>query len=308
MNKVLRILLNVLIFAVIIGFVRYMAASLGKKDAVFGNNTTSRQEEGVSPYKKINTLRVKSEIIAFDLSGDAVFIAVNHAVLIYKKDGTLIRQIPVGKDIRDIKVDDGQIYLLYPDEIEIFSYEGERTAGWAARRNNSGYCAMALSTEYIFVTDAENKNICKYRKDGEFVAIILSPNGFVIPSYAFDIINIQDTLYCSNSGRLQIESFTLAGKYLDAFGKSGGEAGSFAGCCNPSYLAVTPNGDILTSEKGNPRISCYGRDGTFRAILLGSKTLGGGVKAYQIKEQGDRIYVAGRNALSEFAFDPQRVK
>jgi hypothetical protein len=162
---------------------------------------------------------------------------------------------------------------------------------------------MALSSDYIFVTDAENKNICRYTKEGDFLDFILSPNSFVIPSYAFDIIIIQDTIYCSNSGRHRIESYSLEGKYLGSFGKVGIEAGSFVGCCNPGYLAATQYGDIITSEKGIPRISCYGHDGKFRAILLDSKMLGGGTKAYCVKVQDDRIYVAGKNTLSVFVYD-----
>jgi hypothetical protein len=225
--------------------------------------------------------------------------------MIYGKDGALLLKIPVGKEIRDIKVEDERIYLLYPAEIEVFTLKGEKVAGWKARRNNSDYCSMALSSDYIFVTDAENKNICKYTKEGDFMAIILSPNGFIIPSYAFDIINIHDTIYCSNSGRHQIESYTLHGEYIASFGKSGSEAGSFAGCCNPVFLAATQCGDILASEKGNPRISCFSRDGKFRTILFDAKTLGGGTNAYRMKVKEDKIFVAGKNTLSEFVFDPQ---
>ena len=320
MNRVLRIILNLLIFILVIGFAGYLVHSLVKDEPVFGSDSN----DGVrTPYKKINSIKVKSEILSFDLSDNNIYMAVNHAVMVYNKTGKLIKEIPVGKEIRDIKVEDDRIYLLYPAEIEVFTLDGVRITGWEARRPNSDYCAMTPANDYIFVTDAGNKNICKYTKEGDFIAIILSPNGFIIPSYAFDIVNIGDTIYCSNSGRHQIESYTINGEYIASFGKSGSEAGSFAGCCNPVYLecnngipAVANNcnpsnlptpqqGYILTSEKGNPRISCYNRDGKFKAILLGSKMLGGGTKAYRMKVQGDKIYVAGKNLLSEFVFDPQ---
>jgi len=303
MHKTLRVILNLLIFALIIGFVWYIANSLGKNESVWGGEAAYGQLEGVSPYKKINTIQVKSDIINFDLSDEHIYIAVNHAVMIYSKAGILVKQISVGKEIRDIKVEDDQIYLLYPSEIEVFTLEGEKLTGWLAYRNSSDYCSMALSSEYIFVTDAENKNICRYTKEGEYLGVIISPNSFIIPSYAFDIINIQDTIYCVNSGRHRIESYTLEGKYIGSFGKSGGEAGSFAGCCNPVYIAATQYGDIITSEKGNPRISCYSRDGKFRTVLLDSKMLGGGTNAYSVKVQDDKIFVAGKNTLTEFVFD-----
>jgi len=302
MHKKLRIVLNLLVFVLIIGFVWYMVNSLGKNEPVFGSINLTGEH---SPYKKISSIKTKSEIIRFDLSGDFIFIAVNHAVMIYNKTGALVKQFPVEQEIRDIKVESNRIYLLYPAAIEVFTMEGEKTTGWKARRINSDYCSMALTSEYVFVTDAGNKNICKYTKDGDYLAVILSPDGFIIPSYAFDIINIRDTVYCGNSGRHRIESYTPEGEFIASFGKSGSEAGSFAGCCNPAYLAVTTNGNILTSEKGVPRISCFSRDGQFNAILLSGKTLGGGVKAYSVKVLDDRIYVAGKNTLSVFVYDPQ---
>jgi hypothetical protein len=278
-----------------------MANSLGKNNSFFGGEAVDGQPEGISPYKKVKSFKAKSEIITFDLLGDKIYMAVNQAVLIYDMEGTLVKQIPAsGKEIRDIKVEDERIYLLYPSEIEVFTLEGERFAGWSARRNSSDYCSIVLSSEYIFVTDAGNKNICRYTREGDFLDFILSPNSFIIPSYAFDIINIQDTLYCSNSGRNRVERYTLEGKYLGSFGKAGSEAGSFAGCCNPTFLAATQYGDIITSEKGSPRISCYDREGTFKDILLGSRMLGGGTKAYSVKVQDDRIYVAGKNTLTVF--------
>jgi hypothetical protein len=76
----------------------------------------------------------------------------------------------------------------------------------------------------------------------------------------------------------------------------------FAGCCNPVHLA-TANGEIITSEKGNPRISCYGSDGTFRSLLLDSRSLGGGHAAYNVKVEGERLFVAGRNKVSVFRYD-----
>ena len=305
MNKGQRISLNLLIFAIIAGFVWYMAASLLKDEPFFGNSLITGGQETVSPYKKINSIKTKSPIVNFDLLGDNIYIAANKAVMIYDQTGTLLWQFPVEKEIRDIKVENDRIFLLYPAEIEIFTFSGERVNGWEARRDNSDYCAMALSDEYVFVTDVANKNICKYRKEGDFMAVIFSPMGFIIPSYTFDIIHYHDTLYCTNSGRQRIESYTLQGEYIASFGTAGSEAGSFAGCCNPTFIAATQRGDIVTSEKGNPRISCFSRDGQFRAILLNSKALGGGTKAYSLKVQENRIYVAGKNTLSIYAYDPQ---
>ncbi|MDR0815262.1 MAG: hypothetical protein LBN37_05880, partial [Bacteroidales bacterium] len=121
----------------------------------------------------------------------------------------------------------------------------------------------------------------------------------------FGIEYANGLLYCSNSGRHQIETYTLNGEYKGKFGSAGGGPGAFCGCCNPVYLTCTPTGEIITCEKGNPRVSCYGADGKFRSILLDSRTLGGGYAAYEAKVAGDRIFAAGRDIITVYSYDKQ---
>ena len=305
MNKTQKITINILVFSLIAGFGYYMVYSMKSDEKQILSGDGNAEDALVSPYKKTNSFTVSSDIIGFDIYLNAIYAAQSDRISVFDLSGEHQRDFGIKKDVRDIVVEDDRVYLLYPSEIEVFTLEGEKITGWTAHRNNSDYCSIALSSAYVFVTDAENKHICRYTKEGEFLDIILSPNSFIIPSYAFDIINIQDTLYCSNSGRSRVERYTLEGKYIDSFGKAGSEAGSFAGCCNPTFLAATQHGDIITSEKGNPRISCYSRDGKFRTILLSSKMLGGGTSAYCVKVQDDRIYVSGKNTLTVFVFDPE---
>ena len=132
---------------------------------------------------------------------------------------------------------------------------------------------------------------------------IKSPEGFVIPSYSFGIISINDTIYCSNSGKHRVESYTLDGEFITSFGAAGTQAEAFSGCCNPVYLEKGFDGNILTSEKGNPRISYYGKNGKFRAILFDSNMLGGGADAYKIKVSGENIYIANGKTISGYYKD-----
>jgi hypothetical protein len=308
MHKGFRIILNILVFVIIAGFVWYMVSTIGKRESGFGSDSTVELNDGISPYRKIQTIQTKSDIIAFDLSNDYIYVAINHEVVIYDPAGTIVRQIPIGKEIKDIKVEDDRIYLLYPTEIEVFTLAGEKVSGWEAPGDNAGYCAFVTTPAYILVTDAIQKLIYQYDKEGALIRFIRSPDGFIIPSYSFDIININDTIYCANSGRHQIESYTVDGDFIASFGVAGAQAGAFAGCCNPVYLAATPCGDILTSEKGSPRISRFSREGEFMSILLNNKILGGGTQAYGVKMQDDKIYAAGKRILSVYVYDPDVVE
>jgi hypothetical protein len=308
MKKGIKITINILIFLLIGGFAWYMIRTVSKGEPPVEQSEVAEKDNFVSPYKLISSFNIKGTISSFDFYNEHIYLSAKDSVFVFDVSGKALNKFSIDSHNRDMAIADDLIYLLYPTKIEVYRLSGEKLKEWEACSDNSDYCDMALSADYVFVTDVENKNICQYTKDGNFIKFIKSPNGFIIPSYSFDIININDTLYCANSGRHLIESYTINGEYITAFGKSGEEAGAFAGCCNPAYLAKTSRGDILTSEKGNPRISCYDKSGKFRTILLNDVMLGGGTSAYEVKSFDDYLLVAGKDKISVFQFDANAVK
>ena len=314
MNKSLKITLNILLFILIAGFGYYMIHSIFSEQKTTFKVAESDGKTFVSPYKKTNSFNASSNIICFDISENMIYAALSGKVSVFDLSGKHQRDFEIKTDVRDIKINrtdvvhnvSTTIYLLYPTRIDLYSTEGQKIDEWKACSDNSDYCAFTITKDYVFVTDVENKHIWQYDKQGQLMRFIKSPEGFIIPSYSFDIININDTIYCSNSGRHKIESYTLDGEFIASFGVTGTQAGAFAGCCNPVYLERTCNGNILTSEKGNPRISCYGKDGKFRTILFDSKMLGGGTAAYEMHVSGENIFVAGKKTISLFGRDVAR--
>ncbi|MDL2265491.1 hypothetical protein LJC57_05450 [Parabacteroides sp. OttesenSCG-928-G07] len=281
---------------------RAVNSSSGKK-GLTGSAQQLSNEALASPYKLVSSFSVPDKIDSFEICEDKLVVAASNTIYIYDKSGSLLNNFAVGSDVRDVAVANNQIYLLYPTRIETYDLDGEWIREWEACSSESDYCQLAVTPDFVFVTDAANKNICKYTTEGNFVRFIQSPNGFIIPSYSFGIAYQDGVIYCSNSGRHQIESYTPEGEYIAAFGQAGGASGLFCGCCNPVHLSFTSTGEIITSEKGNPRISCYGQDGQFRSVLLDSKALGGGNMAYDVKVEKDRIFIAGKNLVSTFQYD-----
>ena len=257
----------------------------------------------LSPYKPIASFTVPGSIESLELYGENLIVATSSQLYIYDQEGELQNRFTIGNNLRDMAVEGDEIYLLFPSRIEVYNRDGSRVREWEACSDESDYCSMTIAPGTVFVTDAFNKNICKYTAEGSFVRFIQSPEGFIIPSYTFGIVYVDGLIYCSNSGRHKIEKYSVDGDYVGSFGKAGGAAGMFCGCCNPVHLAYTPTGEIITSEKGNPRISCYGADGEFRSVLLDSKTLGGGNKAYDVKVMGDKLFITGKNKVSVFQYD-----
>lgn len=268
-----------------------------------GRLSPMRQETFSSPYRLVSSFDTGETIESLALHNDRLYVATADAVSAFDHHGRLLHRFSVGEPVRDVAVDDSGIYLLHRAGIQVYTPAGALLRSWEACSDLSDYCALALASGCVFATDVSNKNICKYTAEGDFVKFISSPNGFIIPSYTFGIESVGDVLYCSNSGRHQVESYTTDGEYLGSFGKHGVAPGLFAGCCNPVYLSCTPSGDVITSEKGIPRISCYGRDGKFRGILLDGKMLGSGKFAYDVKVQKDKIFVAGKKTVAVFRYD-----
>lgn len=260
-------------------------------------------DDFASPYKRTFGFESPDEISAFEVSDGHIVLATPNNIYMYSMSGQLENNFPVPSDVRDIAIYDDKIYLLYASRVEVYNADGDMVKNWDACSYDSDYCSFTVFEGGVFATDASNKNICKYNLDGTLARFIKSPDGFVVPSYSFGITHIGDTVYCSNPGRHLIEAYNSNGDFLKSFGKSGAEAGAFSGCCNPVQLATTNAGEILTSEKGVPRISCYSTDGTFRSVLLNEKMLGGGHAAYDMRVYKDKLVVAGGKKVQVFQYN-----
>lgn len=263
-------------------------------------------DDFVSPYRRTFGFEVPDDITAFDVENGSLYVATPNTIYIYGMSGEMQTSFPMPSDLRDLVVFDTKLYCLFPNRVEVYDREGDLQQEWEACSGNSDYCSLAVCNEGVFVTDASNKNICKYNLDGTLNRFINSPEGFIVPSYGFGITTMDGMVFCSNPGRHKVEQYTTDGEFVASFGKPGAGAGAFSGCCNPVVLTPAHNGELLTSEKGIPRISCYSENGTFRSILLDKKALGGGSSAYDVRIMKDKLLVAGGTKISIFQYNKQQ--
>lgn len=259
----------------------------------------------LSPYRLISAIETDRQIESLEISNGRIIVASNKEVTIYDEKGNPWNAFPVKDTVRDLAVDKDEIYVLYPTMVDVYGFNGILHRSWEACSDLSDYSAIAVRDDIVLVSDAQNKNIVKYNSQGGLDKFISSPNGFVIPSYAFDIVFAGDRFYCSNSGRHLVECYSLDGTYLSSFGEPGAQKGQFCGCCNPCHLTATEQGDLITSEKGIPRVSCYAPDGSLRNVLLNAKMMGGGTLGREVRAEGDHVYVAGARAVTIYRYDAQ---
>lgn len=270
-----------------------------------GASDADTSADFVSPYRRTFGFAVPDDICAFEMYGEQLLLATPNNIYMYNLAGTLVSKFSVSSDVRDIAAHDDHIYVLHPSRIEVYSADGTMVRDWQACSDDADYCAFTVFDKGVFVTDASNKIVCQYTIEGGLVRFIKSPKGFVVPSYSFGITNMDGLVYCSNPGRHVVEVYSAEGEYLRCFGKGGNEPGEFSGCCNPVQLATTNAGELLTSEKGRPRISCYAADGTFRSVLLNADMLGGGHTAYDMRVHDDKLIVVCGKKVQVFQYNSQ---
>lgn len=263
------------------------------------------KEDGdfVSPYRRTYGFVAEDDISALEVEGGSIYLATQNNIYIYGMSGELQVNFPTPSGVRALAIYNNDIFALFPTKVIVYDRFGDVKQEWEACSDNSDYCSIAVCSEGVFVTDASNKNICKYNLDGSLSKFINSPQGFIVPSYSFSITATDGKIYCSNPGRHLVEQYTTDGEFVTSFGKAGADKGAFSGCCNPVFVTPANNGELLTSEKGIPRISCYSKEGIFRSVLLDSKALGGGHDAYDVRIMKDKLIVAGGKKVSIFQYN-----
>jgi len=240
-------------------------------------------------------------VCGFDQSGLAV---TEHAL-----PGT-VRCVAVSPDGAQLLVgvrsgDTDAIHVLNPGF-------GSRLATWDSPGPKTWFTALAVSGDTVFAADSGNRVILRYDRSGKLLGRIGAKDkardipGFVLPSPYLDVaVHPDGLLRVNNAGRHKVEAYTPDGDLEASWGKAGMGIASFCGCCNPVSLATLPGGQIVTCEKGLPRVKVYTASGEFEGVVAGvesfpenagvatGETPGDGVRASldAVADPQGRIYI-----------------
>ncbi|MBN1782052.1 hypothetical protein JW948_13045 [bacterium] len=184
--------------------------------------------------------------------------------------------IPADEPVRCLAVDpERRVYLGYEKSVGVYSPDGSRLDTWQQFSENAILAGIAAGRD-VYVADAGNRVIYRMNREGRMLASIGEKDpvkkipGFVIPGSCFDIqISADGSLWAVNPGRHKLEHYSPDGDLIASWGHPSMRLEGFSGCCNPTYFALTPEGNIVTSEKGLERIKVYSPDGELRdAVAL----------------------------------------
>jgi hypothetical protein len=145
---------------------------------------------------------------------------------------------------------------------------------------------------------------------GEVVAQALGREtpGFVVPSPYFDLaIAPSGLLFVANPGRQRVESYFEDGTLVSVWGKASFDLDGFSGCCNPSHLAVLPDGRLVTSEKGLVRVKVHDAEGRFLGVVAEGAALGEDTAPREVAaDSSGRVVILDPATRSVRVFEPKQ--
>lgn len=172
---------------------------------------------------------------------------------------------------------EGTLYAGQKTGIRIFKNNGT-SVSWGTKGRRKGefmnITALAVQDWNLFAADAGNRCVHRFTLEGDFINDIgrkdpdTGESGLIIRSLHLDVALAEKNRICVvNPGMHSIATYTFNGEKLSSWGTYGTGIKGFSGCCNPTHIALTPDGTFVTSEKNIPRIKIYSRKGIFRHVV-----------------------------------------
>ena len=196
------------------------------------------------------------------------------------------------------------IYAATQEEIMIFSIDGDSLDTWGPYDDNAILTSISANKDYVAFADAGNQLVFVCDRYGALKSIIGHPgNQFIIPSAYFDVLLTESNqVVVANTGKRQIEFRSIDGELIRSFGEEGDELEFFCGCCNPSHFDFTPDGMVITAEKGINRIKVLDQAGKLIEPLAQPSNFIASVPVDISVSPSGEIYAANRNDSSVYVF------
>jgi len=167
---------------------------------------------------------------------------------------------------------DGRIFVAAGNRVVVGA--GTKSAAiWDSLGEQAQITGIAADSNQVWICDAAQRVVWRFDFDGRLLGQLPLPGtpremSFVVPSPSFAVAMAPEGgFWVVNPGRFQLQHHALDGQLLAKWSKPGMTVPAFSGCCNPAFVAVLPNGDLVTSEKKIPRVKIYAPDGTFRSVV-----------------------------------------
>ena len=193
----------------------------------------------------------------------------------------------------------GDCFIGMGDHIVVYDSSGNMQSRINLQGNRPLTTSLTLSKKYLYVADAGGHIVWQLDKKGKIIQRIGEKDGkrdipgFIIPSPYFDVaIDPDNFLWVVNPGRHSLENYNADGGLRSSWGFYSMELNGFCGCCNPTHMAILPDGSFITSEKGIARVKVYNRIGKLTSIVASAAQFDEGTTGLDIViDSKQQIYI-----------------
>lgn len=208
---------------------------------------------------------------------DRVYAVGDSAQKVLEPTGSLHRQWRTARPGFSVGVAPGKdesVYIGQDGQVQRFDATGRLLATWQDRSRLGLVTAVSAFGDQVLLGDATHRCIHRYDKNGKFINDIgrkSGRKGFMIPNGHLDFcVDAKGVVHAANPGKHRIERYTLDGELLGHIGRFGGpDPAGFSGCCNPTNLALTPQGHVVVTVKAPPGVKIYTIEGKLLALIDG---------------------------------------
>lgn len=204
-----------------------------------------------------------------------IYVGGRREIAVLDPDGRILNRMAVPFPVRCLVVDeDGTLFAGHPDHLGVYVPGGEAAVQGPALGTNAVLTSVAVAGTNVWVADAGNRVVWRLDRQGHVTGRIdgrrAGQGGFVIPSPHFDLaVGTADELWVVDPGRHSLIAFGADGTRRSEWARTGMEPEGFSGCCNPTDIAIRPDGAFVTAEKGLVRVKLYTPSGSLIGIVAG---------------------------------------
>lgn len=230
---------------------------------------------------EVDTGFEKATAVAFG-DDDGLHVAGDDALRRMTEEGAIVWQFTVGAEPTAIDLSHGMTWVATRDRVVRYSVDGSPLQEIVPRGERTWITSIAANPEAVYVADAGNRRYLVYSVagalQGELAA--MDPDRGIpalsVPSPHLDVqIGAGGNLWLTNPGRRSVQVHSpIDGALVSSFGRSANDIDGFSGCCNPTDIALLPDGRVVTSEKGIPRVKVLSAQGELLSVVAPPEEFG----------------------------------
>jgi hypothetical protein len=274
------ILLGILIVAIIVGdFVSDRPDKREANPFEYNVDEFKEVDPELILYRETKNFNIGFEKPAgIAVHDDRIYITGDRSIKIINRTGQLLLNIDLNAQPTAVDASGNKVFVAVDNQIVVYDKQGNMLKEWEHPGENSILTSIAIADSIVFVADAGNRRVMKYSDNGELLLQFEGKtsdevlHGFIIPSPYFDLdVNSFGELWVVNPGMHALENYTFDGAQRGYWENTGIKIEGFSGCCNPAHFTFLPDGSFVTSEKGMVRIKVYKPSGELFGVVAPPK-------------------------------------